>query len=73
MEPQFLLHERKKNIARMQLEVSIQTQVALFESDWEAQWVRKVTGMSLSAMYRMRGEKDLPEPEGEQGPNLLED
>ena len=57
----------------MQLEVSIQIQVALLESDWEAQWVRKVTGMSLSAMYRMRGDKDLPEPEGEQGPNLLED
>ncbi len=47
----------------MQLEVAIQTQVALFKSDWEAQWVLKVTGMSLSAMNRMRVEKDLPEPE----------
>ena len=43
-------HERKKNIARMQLEVAIQTQVALFESDWEAQWVRKVTALSLNAI-----------------------
>jgi hypothetical protein len=64
-------HERQKHAARKELEVSIQTQVAVFERDWEEQWARKVKGMARNVLKRMSDAGEVA-PE-EEGAILIED